>query len=74
MVPGVWVVGVVLKMSPVIFHKWKMQGLVNSPPFLLAVFVYSAYFFLILHLKTLSHRLMLLCHSPVGELGPTRKC
>lgn len=73
MVPGVWVVGVVLKMSPVIFHKWKMQGLVNSPPFLLAVFVYSAYFFLILHLKTLSHRLMLLCHSPVGELGLTRK-
>lgn len=72
-VPGVWETEGVLKMSPIIFRNWKMQGLLSSPPSLLAIFVYSAYFFLILHLKTLSHRLMLLCHSPVGELSTTRK-
>lgn len=63
----------VLKMPPLIFHKWKIQGLVSSPPSVPAAFVYSAYFFLIIHLKTLSHQLMLLCHSPVGELSMTRK-
>lgn len=35
----------VLKMPPLIFHKWKKQGLVSSPPSVPAVFVYSAYFF-----------------------------
>lgn len=73
-VPGVWDMGGVLKMSSVLFHKWKIQGLVNSPPSILAVFMYSAYFCLVLHLKMLSHWLMLLCHSPVGELSMTRKC
>lgn len=72
-VPAVWETGGVLKMSPVLFCKWKMQGLVNSPPSLLAVFVYSDYFSLVL-LKTISHQLMLLHHSPVGELNTTRKC
>lgn len=50
-----------------------MQGLVSSPPSVPAVFVYSAYFSFIIHLKTLSHQLTLLCHSPVGELSMTRK-
>lgn len=71
--PGLCETGGVLKMPPLIFHKWKMQGLVSSPPSVPAVFVYSAYFFLIIHLKTLSHQLMLLCHSPVSELSMTRK-
>lgn len=72
-VSGVRETGGVLKMPPLIFHKWKMQGLVSSLPSVPAVFVYSAYFFLIIDLKTLSHQLMLLCHSPVGELSMTRK-
>jgi len=73
MVPGVGETGGVLKMSPVFFREWKMQGLVDSPPSFLAVLGYSACFFLVLHLKTLSHRLTLLCHSQVGELSATRK-